>query len=334
MILKALKFAAISLAIYLVVALGLVASQSPGEVKSDAQSLDFDNILSKGAADDPVPGIAETTEIVQMGSPVDQSAVFSVKLFRGPDAAQKPILLMAHGSGWHGGQFDPLARALADLAEVRVVTLRGHGATLERRGDVDYIGQFEDDLAYVLANAGRREVIALGHSSGGGLVVRMAGGAHGGLIDRAILLAPFLQYDAPMTRPNSGGWARPLTRRIIGLSMLNMLGIHALDHLTVIRFAMPRAVLAGPQGHMATTAYSGRLNQSCAPRRDWRADVAKLPEFLLIAGAQDEAFDAALYAPAMTPANPNGRYEIVPGVGHLGIVDAPQTLALIRDFLR
>ena len=70
--------------------------------------------------------------------------------------------------------------------------------------------------------------------------------------------------------------------------MLNAARIHALDHLTAIQFAMPDVVLNGPEGHRATTAYSWRLNQSFAPRRDWGSDIAALPPFLLVVGFGDK----------------------------------------------
>lgn len=325
MLTKLLISGAISLAIFFVIALSLIVSQSTREMKSGAQSLDFTKITSQETAIPPLPQVDAQTRDGQ-GYPVGY--------LRGDKAA--PLLVMLHGSGWHGGQFTRLAHALAPHADILVPNLRGHWNGPGHRGDVSYIGQFEDDLADLIAQFARpgQQVILLGHSSGGGLVVRMAGGAHGALIDKAILLAPFVQHDAPMTRPNSGGWAHTLVRRMVGLSMLNIVGIHALDHLTVIQFNMPRAVLDGPMGHSATTAYSWRLNQSFAPRRDWLADVAKLPEFLLIAGDKDEAFNAALYEPALTPANALGRYEILSGIGHLDIVDAPQTRALIEVFLQ
>lgn len=251
--------------------------------------------------------------------------------------ADVPLVIAVHGSGWHGGQFRGLGAALAaeGLADVVAPDLRGHGISPKRRGDVAYIGQMEDDLAdLVAATAGPDQpVILLGHSSGGGLVVRMAGGAHGGLLHGAILLAPFLQHDAPTTRPNAGGWAQVALPRIIGLTILNSFGIRALNHLEVIRFAFPDAVLAAPGGEAATTAYSFRLNTSYAPRRDWPRDVASLPPFLLVAGTADEAFVATAYQPAMSAANPHGgQYRLVQ-VGHLDVVDHPDTFAAIRDWL-
>ena len=247
-----------------------------------------------------------------------------------------PLVVMVHGSGWHGGQFQGLGAALAaqGLADVVAPDLRGHGPNPERRGDVDYIGQFEDDLADLIAAQARpgQPVVMLGHSSGGGLVVRFAGGEHGGLLAGAVLLAPFLQHDAPTARPNSGGWAQVLLRRVIGLSILNAARITSLNHLTVIQFRFPDAVLNGPQGHTATRAYSYRLNTGFAPRRNWQADVAALPPFLLVAGRADEAFVADAYAPTLSALTPRGTYRLVES-GHLGVVDAPETLAAVTGFL-
>jgi hypothetical protein len=115
--------------------------------------------------------------------------------------------------------------------------------------------------------------------------------------------------------------------------MLNSLGIHWLDHLTIIQFNMPKSVLDGPLGDFATTSYSWRLNTSYAPRRAYLDDIAKLPPFLLVAGAQDEAMAADQYAPLMGGMTDKGRYEIVDNAAHLDIVDTPKTEALIRDFL-
>ena len=326
MIPRLLTFVAISIAIYFSIALGLIASQRPGPLPERA-GLDFSEIVGEGAEPE---GLQARSLKARDGQALTYAHV------KTPGADELPLVIMLHGSGWYHGQFAGLARALRDVAEVKALTLRGHGKDPARRGDVDYTGQLEDDIADLIAQSGGgagRKVILLGHSSGGGLAVRFAGGAHGPLADGMILLAPFLKHDAPTTRPNSGGWAHVLTRRIIGLSMLNTVGITALDHLPMIQFAMPRAVLEGPLGAYATTRYSWRLNKSYAPRGDYLADVAALPPFLLIAGRDDEAFVAEGYAPLMGAVTDKGRYEIVDGAGHLDIVDSPQTETLIRDYL-
>ncbi|MBK0329690.1 alpha/beta fold hydrolase [Rhodobacteraceae bacterium F11138] len=326
MISKILTFAIVSLAIYVTIAASLIASQRPKTPKA-REGLDFTQVMASGAFVAPdTPAFARMHFAARDGVALDYTRV-------GIEGADElPLIIMVHGSGWYGGQFDRLAWALRDVAEVKAITLRGHGNSPVRRGDVDYIGQFEDDIADLIGDDPRKPIL-LGHSSGGGLVVRFAGGVHGDKLGGAILLAPFLKHDAPTTRPDSGGWAHVLIRRIIGLSMLNAIGIHWFDDLTVIQFNMPETVLDGPSGAYATLSYSWRLNVSFAPRRTYLKDIAKLPPFLLIAGAQDEAMAAAEYEPLMRDVTDKGRYEVVDGVAHLDIVDSPETERLIRDYL-
>lgn len=314
--------AAASISIYGALALLLVASQSPGPLPA-REGLDFS---STGG---PAPeGIETTTYTARDGAPL---------LLRraGPEAARS-LVVIVHGSGWHGGGYQELAAFLARQGHrVLLPDLRGHGAAPQRRGDIDHIGQLEDDLADLIKAEARdgQRVTMVGHSSGGGLVVRFAGGAHGGLMDRAVLIAPFLKYNAPTMRENAGGWSFPLTRRIIGLTMLNQVGIAALNHLTVIQFNFPQEVLDGPSGHTATQSYSFRLNTAFAPRSDYLADVAALPPFLLIAGTEDEAFRAEAYEPTLAAASDAGTYALMPGLTHFSVLRDEESLSLIADFL-
>jgi len=310
----------------LAIALGLVASQSPA-ASDDQGGLDFDRLALSGET----PAAPPRTYKARDGSQLP---------FRRFDSGRDnaPLMVFVHGSGWHGEGYLPLASAIAaaGAADLLVPDLRGHGYAPARRGDVDYIGQFEDDLADLVAaerKSGQKLVLA-GHSSGGGLVIRFAGGKHGAAMDAAVLLAPFLKYNASTTRPNSGGWAQPLTRRIIGISMLNSVGITALNHLAAIRFAIPESVRRGRGGAAATDAYSFRLNASFAPRDDYLKDVAALPPFLLLAGQDDEAFFAERYEPTMAAANAKGSFVLLDGVSHLQVYAPEHALQPILAFLR
>jgi alpha-beta hydrolase superfamily lysophospholipase len=321
---KLLTSVALVPVIYLGISGGLTLSQRPAEIAPTAgEGLDFTQTLASDLS-----GLS-SSQPIKMRDGTD----LSVRRYGEP--GNGPLVALLHGSGWHGMQFHGLATALAQDADVIVPDLRGHGVAPQRRGDVDYIGQFEDDLADLITSitVPNQQVALVGHSSGGGLVVRMAGGDHGGLIDKAVLLAPFLKYNAPTTRQNSGGWTRPLSRRLIGLSMLNQIGLKAFNHLTAIQFAMPRAVLDGPLGDTATTAYSFRLNTGFAPRADYEKDIAALPEFLLICGTADEAFVAQEYEPLMSALNDKGTYELIPDVGHLDVVNDSRTALLIKGML-
>lgn len=314
-----LKIAAISGIGMIGVAVGLVLTDPPRPLFDDAQGLDFTGIPgAQPVAPDPVPvAMRDGYDLMVRDYPGDTG----------------PLVVMVHGSGWNGLQFAGLAPAVQ--GHVLVPDLRGHGAAPGQRGDVDYIGQMEDDLADLITAYRQpgQKVVLLGHSSGGGLVVRFAGGSHKDMVNAAVLLAPFLKHNAPVTRPNSGGWATVQLRRLIGLSILNTARIRVFNHLPVISFNMPRSVLDGPLGNLATTQYSYRLNTSYAPRSDYLGDVAALPPFLVIAGAEDEAFDAEGYEPLMSGVTDRGRYQVVPGQSHLSIVDADETQATITGFL-
>lgn len=272
--------------------------------------------------------------------PARDGTALPYRLYGSSGPGARRLVILVHGSGWHGMQFHAMARAIATrgIGTVTVPDLRGHGASPQRRGDVDYIGQFEDDLADLIGslNAGAvfDEIVLGGHSSGGGLVVRFAGGVHGDLADRFVLMAPFLKYNAPTTRLNSGGWAAPATGRIIALSILNGLGITAFNHLPVISFAMPREVMDGPLGDTATTSYSFRLNQSFAPRSDFEADLRAITRpMLLIAGTSDEAFYAERYEDVISPQTKSGTYILLPGVDHIGVTNGDAAIDAVARWI-
>lgn len=323
---KMAVIAVISVSVYLLVALVLILSQWPAARVQTPGGLDFSQQVMPRAKRE----VAVTFIGARDGA---RLPIYSYSRVRA--GAPRPLVLLLHGSGWHGLQFDALARGLAPVADIIAPDLRGHGFIPARRGDINHIGQLEEDIADLIRALQKpgQKVILGGHSSGAGLVVRFAGGKYGDMIDGAVLLAPFLKYDAPTTRRDAGGWARPLTRRLIGLSMLNAVGITALNRLTVIQFTFPDSVRTGPLGDSVTDAYSYRMMTSFAPRRAYLKDVAKLPNFLLVAGSADESFIAAKYEPTMKTATDKGQYHLINGVSHLAIVDAPQTAALMRTFI-
>jgi len=316
-----LRFVAISILIIFGIAFGLILSQWPsGEV--EGQGLNFPQSSSDGSATD----IPLQTYMARDG------AVLGYREIEG-DPANTTVLV--HGSGWHSAAYMDLAAGIAAQTGGRVVVpdLRGHGPLADPRGDTDYVAQLEDDLADLLDHFEVDQASLVGHSSGGGLVIRFAGGVHGTRMTRAALLAPFLKYNAPTVRPNSGGWARPLTRRLIGLLMLNGVGITALNGLTVIEFNLPDAIRATVDGQSATQSYSYRLNTGFAPRPDFGADIAALPEFLLVVGEADEAFIADQFAPTMSEYSDLGTYDVLPDLGHLDTLFNQGVAARIGAFL-
>jgi non-heme chloroperoxidase len=254
--------------------------------------------------------------------------------YRHYPARPDKVIILLHGSGWHSQYFLPLAEFISSegLAQVYTPDLRGHGPAPERRGDVDYIDQLEDDLADFIAMVRRDNPKAMliigGHSSGGGLAIRFAGSKYGQQADAYMLLSPYLRYDAPTVRPNSGGWAQPYTRRIIGLVMLNKVGIRWFNYLTVVDFNMPPEARNGTE----TLSYSYRLNTAYAPR-DYKKDLSAITKpLLVVAGTADEVFFPERFEPVISQFT-KARVKLLPGVTHMGAVVNPAVRPVIKEWL-
>jgi len=255
--------------------------------------------------------------------------------YDGAGEARRVIVLL-HGSGYHSGYLRPLAAGLAETDGVRVYTpdLRGHGPDPVRRGDVDYIGQLEDDLDDFLGLVHRAhpdaELFLAGHSSGGGLAIRYAGGNPEVPVDGYILLAPYIHHSAPTSADSNSDWANPKVPRLILLGMLNGVGITGLNDLTVIEFNMPEAVRDGTE----TLAYSYRLQTSMHPRDDYGADLAALnAPTLVLAGGDDSSFNSAAYAPLFEQYTDRAEVTVFEGVGHLEIISRDETRTTLRRWL-
>jgi non-heme chloroperoxidase len=244
------------------------------------------------------------------------------------------VIILLHGSGWHSQYFLPLAEFISstNLAQVYTPDLRGHGRAPERRGDIDYIDQLEDDLSDLVAVVKRDSpsslLVVAGHSSGGGLAIRFAGSKYGQQVDAYMLLSPWLKYNAPTIRPNGGGWALPHTRRIIGLTMLNNVGIHWFNDLPVIDFDMPRNVRDGTE----TLSYSYRLNTGYAPR-DYEKDLRAITQPLfVVAGTADEVFFADQFEPVISQFT-KVKVRLVHDVTHMGVVINAAVRPVIKEWL-
>ena len=205
--------------------------------------------------------------------------------------------------------------------------LRGH-AGLGRSGDVDYIGQLEDDLADLLAPLRQAHpkagVTLIGFSSGGGFVLRVIGGADENLFDRFIMISPVLPPGSPTIRPH-GGWVSVALPRTVALAILNRMGIDWFNGSRIIGFATP------PQAKGLTSFYSFRMADDFAAPRDYLARLARStkPAVLLVGGA-DELFFPDRFAPLVHPARPDMRVTIVPDTGHIGVTVSPAGIAAVR----
>ena len=166
----------------------------------------------------------------------------------------------------------------------------------------------------------------IGHSAGGGFALRVAGSPIQGLFARTVLLAPYLGYDAPTNRPNSGGWANADLPRIIALMLLRGIGIDCCEALRTLAFAVPPN-----SARVQIGVYSDRLRFNFGAHRDFRSDLAAATRPLTIfSGAEDELMIADKYAEAVRDF-PRVDVRLVEGANHMAIVSTPRAVAVVAD---
>jgi len=311
----------ISIGIYFIIAISLIIINGKTTKKSNQNKLFFDKLK------------IDYTKIPKLNS---YSCKDNTQLkYRHYSSETKNILILLHGSGWHSKYFFPLAKYISsnNIAHVYTPDLRGHGINPIKRGDIDYINQLEDDLDDFIKIVRKKhpnsKLIIGGHSSGGGLALRFAGSKYGKCVDAYILLSPFLKYNAPTIRHNSGGWASPHLPRIIGLSMLNNAKITLFNFLKVIDFNMPKEYRDGTE----TLSYSFRLNQGFAPH-DYKKDLNSISQKLLVVvGKSDESFIAEEFFPEMSKYKKDINVKILDNVTHMSIVIGKEIKPILKEWI-
>jgi non-heme chloroperoxidase len=244
-----------------------------------------------------------------------------------PGDPQK-IVVLIHGSSGTSASMHAVARAIHSRgATVYALAMRGHEGT-GRSGDIDYIGQLDDDLVDFAKTLGPRSEsqtrILLGFSSGGGFALHFAGGPHGDLFDRLILVAPQFPHTAPTSRPLAGGWVQVAVPRIVALSLLSRIGLNMFGGLPVLAMAVDPARAAAVR---QTPFYSYRMLQNFTSGERYLEDIKRVRgDVRLLAGGSDEMFFADRYAPLLMPVRPDISVTVLPGLSHMEMTVKPAAL--------
>jgi alpha-beta hydrolase superfamily lysophospholipase len=289
----------------------------------------------------PVRPPPELTSISKTAGAVDRSTMPAIDRFHARDGtelgyrhyparppASGQIAVVVHGSSGSSVAVHALAKALAERGvETYAPDIRGHGAS-GTRGDIVYLGQLEDDLSDFVGEIRKANPTApltlIGHSSGGGFALRVAGSPIQSLFVRTVLLAPYLGYDAPSSRQDAGGWASPDIPRFLGLTMLRRIGILCCESLPTIAFAV-----APNTSRILVSTYSYRLMRNFGTSRDYREDLAAAGKPVAVfAGAVDELMFPDKYKDAIGERAP---VRLIDGVNHMGIVSDPAAVSVIAD---
>jgi alpha-beta hydrolase superfamily lysophospholipase len=303
----------------------------------------FAGLVLAGMIATPVRRPPELTSVSTTARAVDRSTMPGVKRFHARDGtelayrhypAREPaagqIAVVVHGSSGSSVSVHALAKTLAERGvETYAPDIRGHGAS-GTRGDIVYLGQLEDDLSDFVGEIRKTSPTApltlIGHSSGGGFALRVAGSPIQNLFVRTVLLAPYLGYNAPSSREDAGGWASPDIPRFLGLTMLRRLGIVCCESLPTIAFAV------GPNtSAILASTYSYRLMRNFGATQDYREDLAAAGKPVAVfAGAVDELMFPDKYQDAVGQRAP---VKLIDGVNHMGIVSDPAAVSAIADDL-
>jgi len=242
-------------------------------------------------------------------------------------------ILLLHGVLGESYLFNKMSGLLrqATGADVYALDIRGHGQSGGRPGDVDYIGQYEEDLADVVDQIKVEKpghiIFIAGHSMGGGISLRYAMRDDFPEVDGYLLTAPTLGHINPTMRTESAETDEPFMKlhiqRMIGLSMLNSVGNHDYDSLNVLFFNLP--------ANSPVTKYTHRSNMSNAPA-DYRDGLKAVNKpLLVIVGTEDEVIDAAKFETAIQQYS-KGELLIVEGATHNGIRHSEEAMMKIKEW--
>jgi len=226
---------------------------------------------------------------------------------------EKKTVVLIHGSSGSSLSMHPLAEYLYEHGiTVYSPDVRGHGGS-GRKGDIDYIGQLENDLEdFVDQKLNDKKAILAGFSAGGSFVLRFAASDRQTLFGRYIVLSPVI-LSSPAVKPNSGGWADVSYPRIIGITLLQSFGEKVFGHLPIITYAV------SPDAAKYQTAhYSFRLNKNFLLQYNYKPFLASIKQPLtVLVGDKDELHNADAFEPIFAELKPGTKVIIVPNVGHI-----------------
>jgi len=255
-------------------------------------------------------------------------AALAYRRYQAAGGTLKGSVVLIHGSSGSSSSMHVLAKALAGAGyEAYALDIRGHGAS-GPKGTIAYIGQLEDDLASFVSTVSLAKPATLaGFSSGGGFVLRFAGSIRQDDFQNYLLLSPFLSHKAPTFRPGSGGWVSIGIPRIVGLTILNGLGVHVFNDLPVTSFA-----LSDEAKTFLTPTYSFSLATNFKPLQDYEANIRAVHQPVkVVAGAADEAFATDKLEAIFRSQGKDWSVTLLPGIGHIPLtLDASAVSDIVK----
>jgi pimeloyl-ACP methyl ester carboxylesterase len=231
-----------------------------------------------------------------------------------------------------------MIRAAAQ-AEIFAIDLRGHGESAGRPGDIDYIGQYEDDVSDIVSQVRARKpqgkLILAGHSMGGGIALRYAMKSDPSGVDGYLLFAPHLGFNSPTANPpkqdSDGEFGEANFKlhfpRLVGLLLLDIIGIDRFNKLPIAFFNT-----AAESSESGLGQYTFRAFSSVAPP-DYRAALMAVDKPLfVVVGSNDEAFYSEHFQPAVSEYS-DGKVLLAEGLNHSNIMFDEKVVAAVGEWI-
>jgi alpha-beta hydrolase superfamily lysophospholipase len=235
-------------------------------------------------------------------------------------------VVLVHGSSGSSNSMHALAKALANAGYAAcALDIRGHGVS-GPKGTITYVGQLEDDMeSFVNTVSLAKPATLAGFSAGGGFVLRFAGSQRQDAFQNYLLLSPFLSPQAPNYRPGSGGWVSVGIPRVVGLALLNRIGVRVFNGLPVTSFALSEEAKS-----FLTPTYSFSLAVNFAPLQDYKANIRAVHQPVnVVAGSSDEVFVSDKLEGIVREQGQSWSVTLVPGIGHIPLTLDPAAISVI-----
>jgi alpha-beta hydrolase superfamily lysophospholipase len=196
---------------------------------------------------------------------------------------------VVHGHGEHSGRYERFARGMAARQMATyAVDLRGHGESAGQRGHLDSWAQWVDDAAAFVKhveNETTGEVVPLGHSFGGVVMLSTARAGRLGSARRFIVSSPALRLTKEVP-----AWLSNVSKALATVAPKLTLN-NNVDAGTVSRIPeVVEAYRTDPLVHnKITTRLYAEWRRASKDNLDHAGDI-KLP-FLILAGTADRLID-------------------------------------------
>ena len=327
---KLLRWSSIGMGVlfglYVIAALVMVALPAPN-LSASKETVSVEELIAAGV---PIEQVYESQEVTfTMRDGTNLSAQYF-------PAESETVVLMIHGVTGSSMELNQPAGQIREAtgAAVYALDLRGHGRSGGEPGDIDYIGQYEDDLADTIATLRSEypdhKLVVAGYSMGGAVVLRQAA-LDNEAVDATLLIAPNLGADAPTARtetsdlpPDVEPFLALHIPRIIGIALIDGMGLRVFNGLPVMFFNLPAP-------YTNTYSYRAMMNSSADNYQNGFEAIDQ--PLLVVVGSADETMEAQAF-PDLVGAYSDGEVQIIDGANHQGVLYHPELIEVVSTWMQ